>query len=121
MFKPILSRPKRKERDWSLDPDDEPLVFAFVNKVCDVVRAPKPKRIDIDTNVNASASFRRGMLSMLGNDLVLTIGLPLVAGLTLRQLAGVLAHEFGHFFSGRGYAADLYHSFREPLVLSRRL
>jgi hypothetical protein len=33
---------------------------------------------------------------------VLTIGLPLVAGLTLRQFTGVLAHEFGHFTQGFG-------------------
>jgi Peptidase family M48 len=34
--------------------------------------------------------------------LVLRIGLPLVAGLNLRQFAGVLAHEFGHFSQGAG-------------------
>lgn len=28
--------------------------------------------------------------------------MPLVSGLTLRQLAGVLAHEFGHFAQGTG-------------------
>ncbi len=39
---------------------------------------------------------------MLGSDLVLTIGLPLVSGLNLRQFAGVLAHEFGHFSQGAG-------------------
>jgi hypothetical protein len=38
----------------------------------------------------------------LGNDLVLTIGLPLVAGFNLREFAGVLAHEFGHFSQGVG-------------------
>lgn len=102
MFKPLFSRPKREERDWSLNPEEEPLLFAFVNELCEVVRAPKPGRIDVDTNVNASASFRRGMFSMLGSDLVLTIGLPLVAGLSLRQFAGVLAHEFGHFSQGAG-------------------
>ena len=62
----------------------------------------KPRRIEVDEQVNASASFRRGMLSMLSNDLVLTIGMPLVAGLELRQLGGVLAHEFGHFSQGAG-------------------
>jgi hypothetical protein len=39
---------------------------------------------------------------MFGNDLVLTIGMPLVAGMSLRQFAGVLAHEFGHFSQGAG-------------------
>jgi Zn-dependent protease with chaperone function len=37
------------------------------------------------------------MLSLFSDDLVLTLGMPLAAGLTLQQLAGVLAHEFGHF------------------------
>jgi Zn-dependent protease with chaperone function len=39
---------------------------------------------------------------LLGNDLVLRIGLPLVAGLSLREFAGVMAHEFGHFTQGFG-------------------
>ena len=34
--------------------------------------------------------------------MVLLIGLPLAAGLSLRQFAGVLAHEFGHFSQGFG-------------------
>ena len=66
------------------------------------VGAPAPRRIDVDCEVNASASFRRGLFSMAGNDLVLTIGLPLVTGMSLAQLAGVLAHEFGHFAQGAG-------------------
>ena len=35
-------------------------------------------------------------------DVVLTIGLPLAAGLTIQEFAGVLAHEFGHFAQGAG-------------------
>ena len=43
-------------------------------------------------------------MSLGGKDLVLTIGLPLISGMNLRQLAGVLAHEFGHFAQGSGMA-----------------
>jgi hypothetical protein len=60
--------------------------------------------------MNASAGFRRGWYSFYVNDLVLTIGLPLVAGMDTRQLAGVIAHEFGHFTQGTamrfGYIID---------------
>lgn len=63
-----------------------------------------PVRVDVDCEVNASARLRRGLLSLGQRDLVLTIGLPLVAGLSARQLAGVLAHEFGHFAQGAGMA-----------------
>ena len=102
MFKPLLSRPAKRPLRKPLSGDEEPLLFAFVARVCESVGAPKPRRIEVDEQVNASASFRRGFLSMFGNDLVLTIGMPLVAGLNLRQLAGVLAHEFGHFAQGAG-------------------
>jgi tetratricopeptide (TPR) repeat protein len=102
MVKPLFARPSVDTRIRSLTPQSDPLLFAFVARVCEAVGAPAPRRIDADFQVNASASFRRGMLSMLGNDLVLTIGLPLAAGLDLRQFAGVLAHEFGHFTQGAG-------------------
>lgn len=102
MVKPLFFRNAANMRTRSLRRDKEPLLFAFVDKICATVGAPQPKRIDIDCNINASASFRRGWLSMLGSDLVLTIGMPLVAGLNTRQFAGVLAHEFGHFAQGAG-------------------
>ena len=102
MFKPLFSRSPHSERWRSLTRDDQPLLFAFVERICDAVGAAHPSRINLDVQVNASASFRRGWLSFLGNDLVLTIGMPLVAGMSTRQFAGVLAHEFGHFSQGAG-------------------
>jgi Zn-dependent protease with chaperone function len=102
MIKPLFARPAETGRIRSLRPDAEPTLFAFVQSVCTAVGAPTPSRIDIDFEVNASAGFRRGIWSMLGNDLVLTIGLPLVAGMNTRQVAGVLGHEFGHFTQGAG-------------------
>ncbi|WP_339735396.1 M48 family metalloprotease [uncultured Gimesia sp.] len=102
MFKPLFSRPAQSSSRRSLKREKEPLLFKFVDRVCDAVGAPRPVQINLDIQVNASAGFRRGWLSLFGNDLVLTIGMPLVAGLSLRQFSGVLAHEFGHFSQGAG-------------------
>lgn len=103
MFKPLLARPANEGRRRSVTPTSDPLLFEFVSHICALVGAPQPRRIDIDCQINASAGFRRGWLSLItGRDLVLTIGMPLVAGLSLRQFAGVLAHEFGHFSQGAG-------------------
>ncbi len=103
MIKPLFARPAKRPNQRRIPRETEPRLFQFIDALCDAVHAPKPKRIDIDCEVNASASYGRGMLSVfMSNDLVLTIGLPLVAGLTTRQLAGVLAHEFGHFSQGFG-------------------
>lgn len=103
LLKPIFARPLNVIRTRSITPQSDPMMFAFVSRVCDVVGAPFPTRIDVSYDVNASASFRSGLRSIWkGNDLVLTIGVPLVASLTMRQFAGVLAHEFGHFSQGTG-------------------
>jgi len=102
MIKPLFAQRPKRARPLVLDPGINSTLFAFIAKICDAVGAPMPKRIDLDCEVNASAGFRRGAASLFGNDLVLTIGLPLVAGLTMREFAGVIAHEFGHFTQGFG-------------------
>jgi len=102
MTKPLFARPSKRVNRRSLDRNFQPVLFQYVDRICEIVGSPKPRRIDVDYLVNASASFRNGMLSFFGSDLVLTIGVPLVAGMSLRQFTGVLAHEFGHFSQGTG-------------------
>jgi Zn-dependent protease with chaperone function len=102
MIKPLFARRPRRSQPLALHPGVDAIVYAFIARICDTVGAPMPRRIDLTCDLNAAAGFRRGMWSLFGNDLVLTIGLPLVAGLTLRQFAGVMAHEFGHFTQGFG-------------------
>lgn len=81
--------------------DDEPLLYEFAEKLAQIVGAPKPDAIRLCVSANASASFETSLFGMRRKAFVLTIGVPLVAGLTLPQLTGVIAHEFGHF-SQRG-------------------
>ena len=76
MIKPLLARRAPSAKPLALNPGAEPLVFAFVTKLCQTVGAPVPARIDVDCQLNASAGFRRGLFSFLGHDLVLTVGLP---------------------------------------------
>jgi Zn-dependent protease with chaperone function len=103
MIKPLFARPAKEGRRRSVTPHSDPLLFEFVERICRLVGAPIPRRIDIDCDINASAGFRRGWLSLItGNDLVLRIGMPLAAGMSLQQFAGILAHEFGHFSQGTG-------------------
>jgi Zn-dependent protease with chaperone function len=102
MFKPYFAGTPEPPPRYSLTPQSDPVLFEFISRICELVRAPRPSRVDVDCQINASASFRRGLMSLRGNDVVLTIGLPLVAGLNMQEFAGVLAHEFGHFAQGAG-------------------
>ena len=102
MLKPFLAKQTTHTRIRSLKRDKEPLLFEFIDRICHSIGSSTPTRIDLDCELNASASYGLGFRSMLGNQLILTIGLPLVAGLNTRQFAGILAHEFGHFAQGTG-------------------
>ena len=102
MVKPLFARKARKYKLRTLEFDEDPLLFLLVARIAEAVGAPRPTRIDLDGQVNASASFGSLFGILFGGDLVLTIGLPLVAGLSIEQLAGVIAHELGHFNQGVG-------------------
>ena len=104
MVRPLIPRlGNRPHPLYTITEENEPQVYRLIGHVCDSVGAPFPRRIDLIMEANASASFRRGFLSFLsGDDLVLSIGLPLLSSLSVQQLAGVLAHEMGHFSQGAG-------------------
>lgn len=102
MVKPLFARRPRQREPRAITREEQPELFRFIDRICDLVSAPRPSTVALDMQVNASASFRRGIWSILGGDLTLTIGLPLISGLSLRQFGGVLAHEFGHFAQGGG-------------------
>jgi Zn-dependent protease with chaperone function len=102
MIKPVLARPAKQVAPLPLARENQPALFHFIDEICRHVRAPIPSRIQVDCQVNASASFSSFATSFVRPRFVLTIGLPLAAGLTVRQFGGVLAHEFGHFTQGGG-------------------
>lgn len=115
LMMPFLPRKREKYVPlYLVEMGKEPLFVYFVHRVCDCVGAPRPRRIELIMQPNASAGFRRGFLSFLGRDMQLNVGLPLISGLTVQQLAGVLAHEFGHFRQGGGmrlyYIIETVHS-----------
>jgi Zn-dependent protease with chaperone function len=102
MVKPLFARRSRGRKLRTLEIGEEPLLFALVTRVAQAVGAPEPKHIAVDGQVNAAASFGSLFGILFGGDLVLTIGLPLAAGLSTQEFAGVIAHELGHFTQGTG-------------------
>lgn len=102
LIKPLFAKRIARSAPYTIEPSQEPGLFKFVEQVASCVGAPQPRVVQVNCDPNAHAAFRRGWWSMFGDDLVLCIGMPLVAGLNMRQLAGVLAHELGHFSQRAG-------------------
>ncbi|MEM6821084.1 MAG: M48 family metalloprotease [Verrucomicrobiota bacterium] len=105
LLKPFFAKQGKEPIKFKLSREEQPFLFDFVEALCQNVKAPVPQEIWVDTEVNASARLKNGFLSIFDRQLVLTIGLPLAAGLPLKEFAGVLAHEFGHFAQGTGMGA----------------
>lgn len=97
LVKPLLAQPANYVRSRSLSRKSDPVLFAFVEKLCATIHAPIPSRIEVDHEVNASASFEAGWRGIFDGRLTLTLGMPLAAGLSLEQFGGVISHELGHF------------------------
>jgi hypothetical protein len=106
MVRPFLNLFEKKPEPYAVTAADEPALFEFVERICSIVNAPLPSQIYLTADVNASVSCRRGLRSLFSNDFVLSLGLPLVYGLDLRQLAGVIAHESGYFGQATGSHAS---------------
>lgn len=78
----------------------QPELHAFVNRIAKLLNGPKPVSVKLDAEVGLMLrpSSLRG--AILGAAPELVIGLPLLYGLSARQLSGVIAHAYA------GYSRD---------------
>jgi Zn-dependent protease with chaperone function len=92
LFKTFLARRPKPPAPCIISRQDAPEFFELLERLCRTLKAPMPDKVLVDCRINASAGYG----SLFGRDLRLTVGLPLAAGLDLREFTGVLAHELGH-------------------------
>ncbi len=78
-------------------PQDQPTLWKEVQEIADAVGTRAPDEIRLGAEVNASVWEKSRFLGLVGGRRVMTVGAPLVLGLTRRQLRAVLAHEMGHY------------------------
>ncbi|WP_217705437.1 M48 family metallopeptidase [Peristeroidobacter soli] len=84
--------------DIEVTAEQQPRLFAFINRLADEAGAPRAHRVFLSPRVNAAVFYDLTVLNLLfPSRKNLEIGLALVNTLTLGELKAVLAHEFGHF------------------------
>ncbi|MBA4063482.1 MAG: hypothetical protein C0501_07170 [Isosphaera sp.] len=92
------SRPVNKDMHLEVTADEQPTLFAFIDRLCDELDAPRPDRVFVSPEVNAAVITRTSLVNLVVSprrDLL--IGLGLVNSMNLSEFKSVLAHEFGHF------------------------
>lgn len=105
LLKPFFAPRTRAPEPVRLEPEQDPGFTAAVHALCAAIGIRPPRAIHLTHQVNAWVQFVPGPAGLLGGARTLTIGLPLVAGMSARELVGVLAHEFGHFAQRGGMRA----------------
>lgn len=76
----------------------QPELFAFIDKVCEEAAAPKPAGVYVSPDVNAAVFYDTSLINLvIPPRKHLLIGAGLVNAVGLREFKAVLAHEFGHF------------------------
>jgi heat shock protein HtpX len=82
-----------------LRPSGSPQLFTLINDVARATSQEPPREVYLLNDVNAWVSHRGGVMGF-GSRRVMGVGLPLLTGLSARELEAVIAHEFGHYCSG---------------------
>ncbi|HEV3437925.1 MAG TPA: M48 family metallopeptidase, partial [Gemmata sp.] len=99
--------PMDKDTYVEIHEDDHPVLFGFIQTLCDEIEAPFPNKVYVSADVNAACIRRLSLINLFvepKRDLL--IGLGLVNCMNLSEFKAVLAHEFGHFCQSgqtRGY------------------
>lgn len=81
-----------------IDIKNEPELFKIIQELVNEIGTDFPKKVYLSPDVNASVFYDSSFWSMiLPIKKNLHIGLGLVNSVTVSELKGILAHEFGHF------------------------
>lgn len=77
---------------------DQPELIKFINNIAVQVGTPKPKHIYLTPDVNAFVFYNSSFWSMFFPvKKNLAIGMGLIHSVSIDELKGIVAHEFGHF------------------------
>jgi Zn-dependent protease with chaperone function len=96
----IVPRPDRFEPPGALlAPAAHAALFAMIDELAAATGQARPAEVYLVHDMNAWVSSRGGWMG-IGSRRIMGVGLPLLQRLTVSQLRGVLAHEFGHYHGG---------------------
>jgi len=91
LAKPLLSLRRAQYPTVALSQEQEPDLFEFVADVCETVGTAPPREILLSNDATLDMRFQDDVTAVIEGRTTLILGLPLVAGLNVRQLAAALA------------------------------
>ncbi len=97
LIKPLLALVTIEQAGIPLTAEQEPDLYVYVEDLCERIGAPPPAEIHLQEVAEVQVAYHRGPQGWLENRTVLTLGVPLIAGLNFSQLSALLACRFSRF------------------------
>jgi len=97
VIKPFFRISPSHEEPEVVTKKNEPLLFEFVRRICNSVGTRMIDEIHFTVGAEAAVYNSGPLGGLLSEKRVLILGLPLVASCDIASLAGIIAHEMGHF------------------------
>ncbi|XAM00475.1 M48 family metalloprotease [Phycisphaeraceae bacterium D3-23] len=97
LIKPVFRLGESDLAPRELSRSEQPELYRFVEGMCDALKTPRPHKIQVVIDANASASLHGICWGIFSRKPVLTLGLTLVSGVEVHRLTGIIAHELAHF------------------------
>jgi heat shock protein HtpX len=110
----IPRRQKFVEPGPRLAPDEQPELFEEIRRTADATDSAMPEDVYLAPDVNAGVAHVGGFVG-IGARPIMILGLPLMAVLSVSELRGVIAHEFGHYVGGETKLAPLIYRTRDAI------
>lgn len=82
-----------------LNEKENPKLFSEITKISKALKQKPPSEVYLVPDYNAFVTSRGGIMG-IGSRRVMGIGLPLFHTHSVSELNSVIAHEFGHYYSG---------------------
>jgi Zn-dependent protease with chaperone function len=86
----------------TLSRSEAPILYGWLDSLCQRLNAPRIHAIALDDELNAGAMELHRGVSLKPTRRVLVLGVPLLAALGPVALEAVVAHELGHFSRQHG-------------------
>ena len=104
-LEPLFVRRQPPRNPRALDRGKEMVLFSFMDRLARTLGAPAPKAIELTTDADVGVHRRP---RRQGGQFTLTLGLPLLAGLSLEQLAAIVTQELAAFIRRPGQRSILF-------------
>ena len=94
--------------------DNQPQLFQEIRRIAEATKSPMPLDVYVVADLNAAVAHVGGFFG-IGARPIMIVGLPMIAALTVSELRGVIAHEFGHYVGGETKLAPVIYRTREAI------